>query len=149
MVGDIFEIYFNEHVQKMKGSQDDIKLVEDEYLYKICELVSKYGEKNRVASLLQIVAATCVSQPFTQYNSAICAIVGSIYFEKQFYSKAYTFYLRADDLVNAIKALREVMQSGYKGEQDLFVARLCFEVLIRNYKDKSGLTKIEMITNSF
>jgi len=26
------------------------------------------------------------------------------------------------------------MKSGYKGEQDIFVARLCFEILVRNYK---------------
>ena len=26
------------------------------------------------------------------------------------------------------------MKTGYAGEQDLFVARICFEVLVRNYK---------------
>ena len=52
MVGDIFEIYFNEHVLKMRSSEADIKAVEDEYLYKLCELTSKYGEKSRVATLL-------------------------------------------------------------------------------------------------
>ena len=52
MVGDIFEIYFNEHVMKMKSNDADIKAVEDEYLFKLCELCNKYGEKTRVASLM-------------------------------------------------------------------------------------------------
>jgi len=41
------------------------------------------------------------------------------------------------------------MKSGYKGEQDLFVARLCFEVLIRNYKDNSGVTQVATILKAF
>lgn len=40
LVVDIFEIYFKEHVLKMRGSDDDIKLVEDDYLFKICELIN-------------------------------------------------------------------------------------------------------------
>jgi len=36
----IFEIYFKEHVLKMRGSDDDIKLVEDEYLYKLCTSIN-------------------------------------------------------------------------------------------------------------
>jgi len=33
MVGDVFEIYYKEHVQKMKGSEEDTAKVENKYLY--------------------------------------------------------------------------------------------------------------------
>ena len=33
LVGDIFEIYFNEHVKKMRSNEEEIKLVENEYLF--------------------------------------------------------------------------------------------------------------------
>ena len=95
----------------------------------------KFGDKTRVTNILQTVAQTCVSSGFNVYNQRICGIVGNLYFEKSLFSKAYTFYLRANDIGLAIKALKNVMKAGYKGEQDLFVARLCFEVLIRNYKE--------------
>jgi len=62
MVGDIFEIYFNEHVLKMRSNEQDIKTVEDEYLFKLCQLTSQYGDRTRVAALLRTVAATCVSE---------------------------------------------------------------------------------------
>ena len=102
MIGDIFEIYFNEHVLKMRGSESDIKTVEDEFLFQICSLLSQYGEKDKVSLLLQRVAATCVSEHWQEYNMKVCAIVGSINFEKQLYSKAYTYYLRANDIEHAI-----------------------------------------------
>ena len=36
------------------------------------------------------------------------------------------------------------MKTGYKGEQDLFVARLCYEILIRNYKEvQSAIQSVE------
>jgi hypothetical protein len=119
----------------MKGTDADVSTYEDEFLYNLCQLEYKYGEATRCASLLEKVASTCVSSGFVSYNAKVCAIVGSIYFQKELYSKAYSFYLRANDLKSAIKAIKEVMKSGYKGEQEMFVARLCFEVLIRSYKD--------------
>ena len=149
LVGDIFEIYFNEHVVKMRGTQADIEAVEDDFLFELCELVSKYGDKARVVSLLSNVASTCVSAKFNSHNQRVCSIVGSLHFEKQLFSKAYSYFLRANDLENAIKALKEVMKSGYKNEQDLYVARLCFEVLIRNHKDQTGVKMVQLVVNAF
>ena len=42
------------------------------------------------------------------------------------------------------------MKSGYQGEQDLFVVRLCLEVLIRNYKDEeSALNQVPKVMEAF
>ena len=42
------------------------------------------------------------------------------------------------------------MNSGYQGEQDLFVARLCLEVLVRNYKEPStALARVAQVQDSF
>ena len=41
------------------------------------------------------------------------------------------------------------MKSGYASEQDLFVTRLCFEVLIRNQKDKTGIQQVSQIKQAF
>jgi nitrogen regulatory protein PII len=64
----------------------------------------------------------------------ICNIIGEKYQDNLIWSRAYSYYVRANNLTNAINALKEVMKSGYNGEQDLFVTRLAFEVLVRNYK---------------
>ena len=37
------------------------------------------------------------------------------------------------------------MKGGYPGEQDLFVARLCFEIFVRNHK--SSKENIESMIN--
>jgi hypothetical protein len=79
LVVDIFEIYFKEHVLKMRGSEDDIKLVEDEYLFKMCTLVHTHGNQQRVVSILVQVAQTCVSNEFVPFNQKICKIVADIY----------------------------------------------------------------------
>ena len=43
--------------------------------------------------------------------------------------------------------MKQVMKSAYKSEQDLFSARLCLEVLIRNRKD--GPLQVEQILREF
>jgi nitrogen regulatory protein PII len=65
-------------------------------------------------------------------------MIGEIYFAKEYYSKAYSFLLRGNEISKCIEALKHVMKSGYSGEQDLFVFRLCCEILIRNYKNKQA-----------
>jgi len=70
--------------------------------------------------------------------------------DQTLFSKAYTFFLRANEIENAIVAIREVMLTGYKNEQDLFVARLCLEVLIRNYKDQQrALSTVNTVLAAF
>ena len=46
-------------------------------------------------------------------------------------------------------SVKEVMKSGYTGERDLFVTRLCLEVLVRNYRDGQGLSQANDIIASF
>ena len=89
MVGDVFEIYYKEHVQKMKGSEDDIKKVEDKYLYDLCELLIKYCEEVRSAHILTQVAQQCVSDGFQQYNSLIAGHIGDLHSKNLLNSKAY------------------------------------------------------------
>jgi hypothetical protein len=57
LVCDIFEMYFNEHVCKMKKSEEDIKIAEDQFLFQICESINKFGEKQRVARILETVVS--------------------------------------------------------------------------------------------
>ena len=54
---DVFEVYFTEHVMKMRSSPADIKEVEDEFLYELCQLVHQYGEPVRVAQMLETVVS--------------------------------------------------------------------------------------------
>lgn len=70
--------------------------------------------------------------------------------QRNFFSKAYTYFLRANETQSAVMAVKQVMKSGYHGEQDLFVVRLCFETLIRNYKNKEGaLAKVNEVIEAF
>ena len=41
------------------------------------------------------------------------------------------------------------MKHAYASELDLFPVRLCFEVLIRNHKDDSGIKMVEEIQKEF
>lgn len=116
MVGDVFEIYYKEHVQKMKGSDDDIKKVEDKYLYDLCELLIKYCEEVRAANILTQVAQQCVSAGFQEYNALIAGHIGDLHSKNLLNSKAYTYYLRANNLPKAIESIKKVMRSGYEGE---------------------------------
>jgi hypothetical protein len=135
---------------KMRGSEADINSVENEFLYKQCELINKYASSDKVIILLSRVASQCVSNDFREYNEKVCLILGQRYMQKQFWSKAYTFFLRANDFDNAINSMKELMKSGYQGEQDLFVVRLCLEILIRNYKKAEfALSAVEKVINAF
>ena len=79
MVGDIFEIYFKEHVLKMKTTDEDPGKVENEYLFELCELIQKYGEGDRVHKLLQTVVQECVSEGFVVYNQRLCGKVAHMF----------------------------------------------------------------------
>lgn len=115
----------------------------------MCELIEKYGEGERVLRLLQTVVQECVSDGFVAYNERLCGKVAKMYQSKGLWSKAYSFFLRSNDLDSTIACLKEVMKRGYQGEEDLFVVRLCFEVLIRNRKDGSGIRQVAAIREAF
>lgn len=136
LVGDIFEIYFNEHVVKMQSTVSDLAEIENDFLFKITELVNQYAVEERAIAILERVVQKCVSGAFTQHNQKLCLMLGERFLNQKFFSKAYNFFLRGGDIDKAIVALKQVMKSGYYGEQDLFVIRLCLEVLVRNYKNK-------------
>lgn len=150
LVGDIFEIYFNEHVLKMQSNDDDIAKVEDEFLFTISCLINQFATPEKTIQLLTKVVQSCVSQGFQPFNEKLCLILGQKYMQRSFCSKAYMFFLRANDIPSAVMAVKQVMKSGYQGEQDLFVVRLCFEILIRNYKNKeAALAKVSEVIESF
>lgn len=56
-------------------------------------------------------------------------------------SKAYTQSLRSQDVDGAIEAMKAVMKDAYYSEYDLFVTRLCLEVLIRCRTDDYAVNK--------
>ena len=72
-------------------------------------------------------------------------MIAKLHQENKLYSKGYSFYLRANCIPEAVDCLKEVMKYAYESEHDLFPARLCFEVLIRNHKDDSGIKMVEEI----
>ena len=45
--------------------------------------------------------------------------------------------------------MKNVMNHSYGTEYDLFYARLCFEVLIRNRNNLEGVTQVEQIEKEF
>ena len=49
----------------MRNDQDEIDMVEDEFLFVISEMIANNGDKKRVLELLQKVVAVCVSTKFT------------------------------------------------------------------------------------
>ena len=72
LVGDIFEIYFKEHVQKMQKTVENYGEIEDAFLFQLSMLMFEHSEKKRAVILLETVASTCVSKEFTEENQKIC-----------------------------------------------------------------------------
>lgn len=144
---DVFDTYFLEHVIKYRSNAAEVKEVEDEFLFEICQLINQYGEPIRVAQILEQVSTQCVSEDFIPFNQKICHMIGLIHQKNALYSKAYTYFLRANALKETIACMKVVMKNAYKSEIDLFPARLCLEVLIRNRKD--GLLQVEEILREF
>lgn len=68
LVGDVFEIYFKEHVQKMQKTIDDLGEIEDAYLFELSKIMYAHSERQRAIGLLEVVVNTCVSSEFKEYN---------------------------------------------------------------------------------
>ena len=90
LVGDIFDIYFKEHVQKMQKVVDSPAEIEDEFLYEICELTYANSDKSRGVGLLQKVVDICVSKEFNEYNKKLCGTIATYFMtQEKIYTKAY------------------------------------------------------------
>ena len=76
-------------------------------------------------------------------------MVGRYYYERGNFTKAYSFFMRSNAIEETITCLRKVMKQGYPSEHDLFVARLAFEVLIRNHSSKEGQEQVKLILAKF
>jgi len=57
--------------------------------------------------------------------------------------------LRANDIEQTIGSLKQVMKEGYPSEADLFVSRLVFEVLVRNYQTPLGQEQAKTVYARF
>ena len=68
LVGDIFDIYFKEHVQKMQKTVKNPGEIEDAFLFEICKLTHANAEKKRGIELITKVVDICVSKEFNDYN---------------------------------------------------------------------------------
>ena len=99
----------------------------------MCTLINQFASLDKVISILVKVVQSCHSQDFKQFNGKLCLILGQRYMEKTLYTKAYSYFLRGGDVSNSVISMKQVMKSGYHGERDLFVTRLCLEFLVRNY----------------
>lgn len=60
-----------------------------------------------------------------------------------------TYSLRAKDIDTAMACMEQVISNGYHSERDLFVARLCFEVLIRFKKGNEAQVVVPKVLNHF
>ena len=61
LVGDIFEIYFKEHVEKMQKVVSSPAEIEDAFLHELCELTFANSDRKRGVGLLEKVVDKCVS----------------------------------------------------------------------------------------
>mmetsp|Transcript_4185 Transcript_4185/g.7100 ORF Transcript_4185/g.7100 Transcript_4185/m.7100 type:complete len:228 (-) Transcript_4185:41-724(-) len=133
----------------MRKTDPDSSKYEDEFLFDLCQLIVKFGEPKRVTSILEKVVQGCVSDSFVTSNKTLCNILSNLHSENELHSKAYMYSLRAGNLESSISSLKQMKRFGYDSEQDLFVVRLCFEVLIRNREDNLGCSQVPKILAEF
>ena len=93
LVGDIFEIYFKEHVQKMQKTVENPGDIEDKFLYEITMSTYKFAQKERGLRILETVVSSCTCKDFNEYNKLICAEIAKVYHEDKIFTKAYVSVL--------------------------------------------------------
>ena len=76
-------------------------------------------------------------------------MISQLYEKEEIFSKAYTYSLRAKDVQSAVTQIQKVMKNSYHSEQDLFIFRLCLEVIIRLKEDLVGVNKVQGILDHF
>lgn len=143
-VSDFFDNYFKEHVLKMQSlMSDDLGQIEDDFLFDLSKLVLEHGKPERAIDQVEGVVNACSSDGFRAQNMALCRLLGDMYSKNQTFTKAYVsinglidtlqkMYLRGMHLEGITAAMESTMKEAYKSEYDLFVGRLCLELLIRN-----------------
>ena len=122
LVVDILEIYFVEHVKKIK----DFAAVDD-YFVELCEYAMEHGERQRCQGIFErIIGHTNNRKP------RLAEILAISYREMGLHSRAYKYFFKSRNVEQIAKSMQVIMATGYASEQDLFVARACIEMLIKS-----------------
>ena len=119
---DILEIYFVEHVKKVK----DFGAVDD-YLVELCSYAMQHGEVTRCQGVFERIIGHTNNRRWE-----LAEMLGCSYRDQGLYSRAYKQFFKARNEDQICVCMENVMQTGYASEQDLFVARACIEMLIKS-----------------
>ena len=122
LVVDILEIYFVEHVKKVK----DFGAVDD-FFVELCAFAMKHGETIRCQGIFERIIGHTNNQRWE-----LADLLAASFRDMGLHSKAYKYFFKARNVEQVCRSLEVVMETGYASEQDLFVARACIEMLIKS-----------------
>jgi len=118
----MLDLYFVEHVKKVKNNE-----AVDDFFVELCKYAVENGDVRRCQRILErIIGHTNNKRP------EIAQMLAATYKDEGDISGAYKNFFKARDDKEVISCLERAMTYGYQSEQDLFVARACFDMLLRS-----------------
>lgn len=106
LVVDILEIYFVEHVKKVK----DFGAVDD-YFVELCTYAMEHGEKSRCQGVFERIIGHTNNKRWELAN-----ILADSYYEMGLHSRAYKYYFKARNVEKVCQSMEVIMQTGYASE---------------------------------
>ena len=100
LVVDILEIYFVEHVKKVK----DLGAVDD-FLVQICNYAMENGDQRRAQGVFERIIGHSNNK-----RQEISARLAQSYRESGIYSKAYKYYFKARDETNVCACIEKILE---------------------------------------
>ena len=122
LVVDILEIYFVEHVKKVK----DMAAVDD-FLVQICNFAMEKGDQKRAQGVFERIIGHSNNK-----RQEISQRLAESFKSEGIYSKAYKYYFKSRNEVEICQCLEKIIEYGYDSEKDLFIARACLDMLIKS-----------------
>jgi tetratricopeptide (TPR) repeat protein len=130
LVVDILEIYFVEHVKKVK----DMEAVDD-FLVKICHFAMEKGDQKRAQGVFERIIAHSNNK-----RQEIAERLALSYKEEGIYSKAYKNYYKSRNETEICLCMEKIIEYGYESERDLFLTRACLDMLVKSKEIEKAVT---------
>ena len=117
---DILEIYFVEHVKKNLSAVDD-------FFIELCSYAMTNGDMNRCQGIFERIIGHTNNKRWE-----VSDMLAVSFRDSGLHSRAYKYFFKSRNVEQICLSMEHVMREGYASEQDLFVARACFEMLIKS-----------------
>lgn len=112
----------------------------DDFLVEVCTFAMENGESLKCQGVFERIIGHTNNKRYE-----LADLLGNSFKDTGLHSKAYKYFFKSRNVEQICSCMKQVMQSGYASEQDLFVARACVEMLLKS----TEIEKTRAIRNHF